>query len=96
MFFLNFERAAERKLLQGQAATVLASLRFPPGIQLEVRDADRRVQHRICIIDQGRICVVWNSDCAHNVEIVDRRRDFGACPSCLRRFKISTVPRCCS
>jgi proteic killer suppression protein len=33
--------------------------------------ADRRGQHSIRVNDQWRICFVWKSDGAHNVEIVD-------------------------
>lgn len=53
------------------AATELASLRIPPGNQLEALKADRRGQHSIRVNDQWRICFVWKSDGAHNVEIVD-------------------------
>ena len=69
--FRNIERVARRKLLQIHAATELASLRIPPGNQLEALKADRRGQHSIRVNDQWRICFVWKSDGAHNVEIVD-------------------------
>ena len=69
--FRNIERVARRKLLQLHAATELASLRIPPGNRLEVLKADRKGQHNIRINDQWRICFVWQSDGAHNVEIVD-------------------------
>jgi proteic killer suppression protein len=69
--FRNIERVARRKLLQIHAATQLASLRIPPGNQLEALKADRKGQHSIRINDQWRICFVWKSDGAHNVEIVD-------------------------
>jgi proteic killer suppression protein len=69
--FRNIERVARRKLLQIHAATELASLRIPPGNQLEALRADRKGQHSIRINDQWRICFVWKSDGAHNVEIVD-------------------------
>ena len=69
--FKNIERVARRKLLQLHAATELASLRVPPGNQLEALKGDRRGQHSIRINDQWRICFVWHDDGAHQVEIVD-------------------------
>jgi proteic killer suppression protein len=38
---------------------------------LEALKADRKGQHSIRVNDQWRICLVWTSDGAHNVEIVD-------------------------
>ena len=69
--FRNIERVARRKLLQIHAATELASLRIPPGNQLQALRADRKGQHSIRINDQWRICFVWKADGAHRVEIVD-------------------------
>jgi len=69
--FRNIERVARRKLLQLHAATELASLRIPPGDQLEALKAHRKGQHSIRINDQWRICFVWRTDGAHDVEIVD-------------------------
>jgi proteic killer suppression protein len=69
--FRNIERVARRKLLQIHAATELASLRIPPGNELEALKADRKGQHSIRVNDQWRICFAWKSDGAHNVEIVD-------------------------
>ncbi len=69
--FRNFERVARRKLLQIHAATVLKSLRIPPGNHLEALKDDRMGQHSIRINEQWRVCFVWKSDGAHQVEIVD-------------------------
>ena len=69
--FRNIERVARRKLLQIHAATELASLCIPPVNQLEALKAGRKGQHSIRVNDQWRICFVWKSDGAHNVEIVD-------------------------
>lgn len=69
--FRNIERVARRKLLQIHAATELASLRIPPGNQLEALKADRRGQHSIRVNDQWRICFIWKDGDAHGVEIVD-------------------------
>jgi len=59
------------KLLQLNAATELASLRVPPGNQLEALKGDRKGQHSIRVNDQWRVCFVWREDGAHQVEIVD-------------------------
>lgn len=69
--FKNLERVARRKLLQLHAASELATLRIPPGNQLELLRGDRRGQHSIRINAQWRLCFVWREDGAHQVEIVD-------------------------
>jgi proteic killer suppression protein len=69
--FRNIERVARRKLLQLHAATELASLRIPPGNQLEALKGDRKGQHSIRVNEQWRVCFVWREDGAHQVEIVD-------------------------
>jgi len=69
--FRNIERVARRKLLQLHAATDLASLRVPPGNQLEALKGDRAGQHSIRINDQWRVCFEWREDGAHQVKIVD-------------------------
>jgi toxin HigB-1 len=69
--FKNIERVARRELLQLHAATELASLNVPPGNQLEPLKGDRKGQHSIRINDQWRLCFVWRTDGAHDVEIVD-------------------------
>ncbi|MGE0071118.1 MAG: type II toxin-antitoxin system RelE/ParE family toxin [Thiomonas sp.] len=69
--FRNIERVARRKLLQLHAATELASLRVPPGNQLEALQGNRKGQHSIRINDQWRLCFAWRRDGAHQVEIVD-------------------------
>lgn len=69
--FKNVERAARRKLLQLHAATVLISLRIPPGNHLEALKGDRKGQHSIRVNEQWRVCFIWHEDGAHQVEIVD-------------------------
>jgi proteic killer suppression protein len=69
--FRNIERVARRKLLQLHAATVLASLRVPPGNQLEALKGDRKGQHSIRVNDQWRVCFIWTAEGPKNVEIVD-------------------------
>lgn len=60
--FRNIERVARRKLLQIHAVTELASLRVPPGNQLEALKAARKGQQSVRINDQWRICFVWKTD----------------------------------
>ncbi len=69
--FKNIERVARRKLLQLHAATELATLRLPPGNQLEALKGNRKGQRSIRVSDQWRVCFVWKVDGAHHVEIVD-------------------------
>lgn len=69
--FKNFERVARRKLLMLHAATVLDSLKVPPGNHLEALQGDRKGQHSIRINGQWRVCFRWAVDGAHDVEIVD-------------------------
>ena len=69
--FKNIERVARPKLLQLSATTDLASLRVPPGNQLEMLKGNRKEQHSIRINDQWRLCFIWKDDGAYQVEIVD-------------------------
>jgi proteic killer suppression protein len=69
--WVNIERAALRKLTQLAIAKRLEDLRAPPGNRLEALRGDRLGQYSIRINDQWRICFVWASDGAHEVEIVD-------------------------
>jgi proteic killer suppression protein len=69
--FRNIERVARRKLLQLHAATELASLKIPPGNQLEALKGDRKGQYSIRVNDQWRVCFIWREDGAYQVEIVD-------------------------
>ena len=67
----SIQRGAARKLEQLNAATVLDTLRVPPGNRLEALTGDRQGQHRIRINDQWRVCFVWRDDNAFDVEIAD-------------------------
>jgi proteic killer suppression protein len=62
---------ARRKLDQLNAVVSLASLRIPPGNQLEALKEDRRGQHSIRINAQYRVCFVWTDDGPERVEITD-------------------------
>ena len=69
--FRAFERIALRKLRQLDAATGLRDLASPPGNRLEALHGDRKGQFSIRINDQWRICFVWTSGDAYDVEISD-------------------------
>ena len=70
--FAAFERKAEMKLDQLDAATSLLDLDLP-GNRLESLKGDRKGQFSIRINDQWRICFEWckGSIGPVNVEIVD-------------------------
>jgi toxin HigB-1 len=70
--FSGFERKAELKLDQLEAATSLLDL-YLPGNRLEALKGDRQGQYSIRINDQWRICFEWpkGSPGPVNVEIVD-------------------------
>ncbi|HQT03422.1 MAG TPA: type II toxin-antitoxin system RelE/ParE family toxin [Thiotrichales bacterium] len=60
-----------RKLQQLHAAPSLDFLRVPPGNRLELLSGNRSGQYSIRINDQWRVCFVWESGHAWQVEIVD-------------------------
>lgn len=70
--FTGFERKAEIKLDQLDAATALSDLDLP-GNRLEALKGDRKGQYSIRINDRWRICFAWpkGSPGPVNVEIVD-------------------------
>jgi len=67
----DIQRVAARKLEQLHAATMLDTLRVPPGNQLEALTHDRQGQHSLRVNDQWRVCFVWRDGDAYDVEIVD-------------------------
>jgi len=69
--FANIVSTALRKLDQMEAAVNLTDLKEPPGNRLEALKGDRAGQHSIRINDQFRICFVWKTDGAYDVEIAD-------------------------
>ncbi len=69
--FVNIERTALRKLRQLEIAERLNDLRVPPQNRLEALMGNRKGQHSIRVNDQWRVCFVWRSGNAHDVEIVD-------------------------
>ena len=68
--FAGFERKAEIKLDQLEAATSLLDLDLP-GNRLEALKGDRNGQYSIRINDQCRICFKWVKGKAKDVEIID-------------------------
>lgn len=67
----DIQRIALRKLKMLDAATILDTLKVPPGNRLEPLKHDRKGQHSIRINDQWRICFIWKNEHAFEVEIVD-------------------------
>jgi len=52
-------------------AKTLQDLRVPPGNRLEALKGGRKGQYSIRVNDQFRICFVWRSGDALEVEVVD-------------------------
>lgn len=67
----DIQRIAARKLEMLAAAGELKSLRIPPSNRLEKLKGDRSGQYSIRINNQWRICFIWKSGDAYDVEIVD-------------------------
>jgi len=67
----DIQRMAARKLEILSAAGEINSLRIPPSNRLEKLEGERSGQHSIRINDQWRICFVWKSGDAFDVEITD-------------------------
>ncbi|MBN1145704.1 MAG: type II toxin-antitoxin system RelE/ParE family toxin [Anaerolineales bacterium] len=67
----DIQRTARMKLEILDAAEVLEDLKIPPGNRLEKLSGDRKGQHSIRIDNQWRICFIWRSGDAYEVEIVD-------------------------
>lgn len=69
--FVNFERAALRKLEQLDLALTIEDMRIPPGNRLEALKGDRAGQWSVRINDQWRVCFRFKDGDALDVEIVD-------------------------
>lgn len=67
----ELKASAQRKLTQLDAATMLDTLRIPPGNRLEALSGDRAGQHSIRINNQWRICFRWTEDGPIDAEITD-------------------------
>jgi proteic killer suppression protein len=70
-FPYDIQRTAMKKLWMLDAAPDLQALRVPPSNRLEALKGDRKGQYSIRINLQYRICFVWDSGDAFDVEIVD-------------------------
>ena len=64
-------RRARKKLLLIDAAAELAFLRVPPGNRLEALKGSRAGRWSIRVNAQYRVCFVFRSGDAYEVEIVD-------------------------
>jgi len=69
--FASIARVALRKLDMLAAATMVETLRVPPGNRLEQLRGDRSGQWSVRINDQWRLCFCWSGTNAENVEIED-------------------------
>lgn len=69
--FVSFERIAQRKLAQLDAAATLDFLRVLPGNRLETLKGNRKGQFSIRINDQWRVCFRFEDGNAFDAEIVD-------------------------
>ena len=67
----DVQRIALRKLRMLDAAIALEDLRIPPANRLEKLKGDRAGQFSIRINQRWRVCFVWRSGDAFDVEIVD-------------------------
>lgn len=69
--FASFERVAQRKLAQLDAAATLDFLRVPPGNRLELLKGERQGAYSIRINNQWRLCFRFENGNAFDAEIVD-------------------------
>ena len=67
----DVQRIGYRKLVMLHRSKDLTDLRVPPGNRLESLSGDRSGQHSIRINSQWRICFLWTSGHAVDVEIAD-------------------------
>ena len=67
----SIHRAALRKLRMLHRAISLQDLKVPPGNRLESLKGDRKGQYCIRVNNQFRICFMWRSGDAFEVEMVD-------------------------
>jgi len=67
----EIQDVARRKLRMINNAQTLTDLIIPPSNNLESLKGDRKGQHSIRINDKFRICFIWKTNDAYNVEIVN-------------------------
>ena len=71
MWSADLQALGLRKLTMLDAAMSLEDLRSPPGNRLEKPSGRRAGRWSIRINQQWRICFLWKSGDAHEVEIID-------------------------
>jgi len=81
----DLQRMALRKLRMLNRSTNINDLRAPPANRLEKLKGDQTGQYSIRINDQWRICFIWRSNDAFDVEIVDPNVAKGEDARVLRR-----------
>jgi toxin HigB-1 len=67
----SIQRKARLKLRMLHNSTSLDDLKIPPANRLEQLKGDREGQYSMRINSQWRICFMWNSGDATDVEIAD-------------------------
>jgi proteic killer suppression protein len=67
----DVQKIGLRKLRMLNNAKMLKDLRSPPGNRLEKLSGDRDGQYSIRINNQWRVCFIWESNDAYEVEITD-------------------------
>lgn len=67
----TIQKVALRKLEMLDYAAELNDLKVPPANRLELLKGKRKGQHSIRVNNQWRICFVWRTGNAYQVEIVD-------------------------
>ena len=70
-FPANIFSVARRKLAMVDAASMLETLKVPPGNKLHPLKEDREGHHAIWINDQFLVCFRWTEAGPAEVEIVD-------------------------
>lgn len=68
-------KVARRKLAMIDAAVELTDLKSPPNNKLHALEANRAGQHAIWVNSQYRVCFVWTTNGAADVEIADYHDD---------------------
>ena len=67
----GIQQVAIRKLRMINNAKNINDMRIPPANRLEKLSGNRKGQHSIRINDQWRVCFVWRSGEAYEVDITD-------------------------
>jgi proteic killer suppression protein len=67
----DIQQVAIRNLRMINNAKNINDLRIPPANRLEKLSGNRQGRHSIRINDQWRVCFVWRSGEAYEVEIAD-------------------------